>query len=401
MSVINVVGARPNFMKMAPVINELNKLNIPSFLVHTGQHYDENMSKIFFEELELPEPDIYLGVGSGLHGEQTGKIMSEFEKICMRYNPKLVIVAGDVNSTLACALAAKKLNIAVAHIESGLRSFDNSMPEEINRILTDRISDLLFTTEVSGNTNLLKEGILKKKIHFVGNCMIDSVSRFIPNAKKKNPWFKYGLKGNDYCLITLHRPSNVDSQDNIKKIVTMLNRMSEEIHILFPLHPRTQNSLKKCAIVLSDKIKLLDPLPYIEFLGLMTKAKLVITDSGGIQEETTHLGIQCITVRNNTERPVTVELGTNHLAGTNSDKVLSIFQQILNGKIKRGQIPSKWDGKASLRIGHIIFDYLNRIQSRAKPIRTQRLCLYFALPGLIKSILSVLGHAQSFSMFSF
>ena len=343
---------------MAPVISAISDIGLNNYMVHTGQHYDENMSKVFFEELRLPKPDIYLGVGSGLHGEQTGKIITEFEKICIRLNPRLVIVAGDVNSTLACALAAKKLNIDVAHIEAGLRSFDNTMPEEINRILTDRISDLLFTTEVSGNNNLLKEGIAIKIVHFVGNCMIDTVSKFIPLAKKMIPWSKYNLNENDYCLITLHRPSNVDSKSNINKIISMLNRMSEKMQIVFPIHPRTKNSLKNCTIPLSDKIKLLDPLPYIEFLGLLNQAKLVITDSGGIQEETTFLGVQCITFRDNTERPVTVEIGTNHLAGTDPEKVLAVFYEILGGKIKIGKIPSKWDGKSGLRIGRIIHDYL-------------------------------------------
>ena len=345
-------------MKMAPIIYAIKDNDLTNHLVHTGQHYDKNMSKVFFEELSLPEPDKYLGVGSGTHASQTAKILIEFEKECLKRKPSLVIVAGDVNSTLACALAAVKLNIPVAHVEAGLRSFDNTMPEEINRILTDRISDLLFTSEGSGSKNLLNEGVSKEKIHFVGNCMIDSVSKFIPLAREMAPWSKYGLSGNDYCLITLHRPANVDSRKNIEKIVTMLNRMSEKIHIIFPVHPRTQNSLKNCSISLSDNIRLLDPLPYIEFLGLMSNAKLVVTDSGGIQEETTYLGVQCITVRENTERPITVELGTNHLTGTVANNILRVFNDIVEGRCKRGEIPSKWDGNSGKRIANVINDFL-------------------------------------------
>ena len=341
-------------MKMAPVISAISKLDIDNILVHTGQHYDKNMSKVFFEELGLPDPDNFLGVGSSSHASQTAKILIEFEKQCLKRKPSLVVVAGDVNSTLACALVAVKLNIPVAHVEAGLRSFDNTMPEEINRILTDRISDLLFTTEDSGTQNLINEGVPKEKIHFVGNCMIDSVTKFIPLAKEMAPWSEYGLNRNDYCLITLHRPSNVDSRKDIVKIITMLNRMSEKIHIVFPVHPRTQKSIKNCSITLSDNIRLLDPLPYIEFLGLMSNAKLVVTDSGGIQEETTFLNIQCLTIRNNTERPVTVRLGTNHLVGTDPEKVISIFYEILNGRIKKGHTPQKWDGKAGQRIAEII-----------------------------------------------
>ena len=358
MSIISVVGARPNFMKMAPVISASKDYGLSNYLVHTGQHYDDNMSRVFFEELGLPEPDKFLGVGSGSHASQTAKILIEFEKECLQRKPSLIIVAGDVNSTLACALVAVKLNIPVAHVEAGLRSFDNTMPEEINRILTDRISELLFTSEGSGTKNLLNEGVPKEKIHFVGNCMIDSVSKFIPLAREIAAWSKYGLNSNDYCLITLHRPANVDSRKNIKKIVTMLNRMSEKIHIVFPIHPRTQSSLKKCSISLSDNIRLLDPLPYIEFLSLMSNAKLVVTDSGGIQEETTYLNIQCITFRDNTERPVTVKLGTNHLVGTDPEKVIATFYEILNGRIKNRVIPPKWDGNSGNRIGNIINNYL-------------------------------------------
>ena len=357
--IISVVGTRPNFMKMAPVIEVLNKSDIQHILVHTGQHYDKNMSEVFFDDLNMPVPDIFLGVGSGSHAEITAKLMVKFEKICLKNNPKLVIVAGDVNSTLSCALASKKLNIPVAHVESGLRSFDQQMPEEINRIITDRISDLLFVTEESGLNHLINEGVEKEKIHYVGNCMIDSVKNFFTIAIEQEPWKKYDLIENDYCLITMHRPSNVDSNKNINKLVDMLNSMSEKIKVVFPLHPRTKNSLQNTNIKLCDDILLLDPLPYLKFLGLMSKAKVVVTDSGGIQEETTYLGIQCITVRENTERPVTVDLGTNHLVGTDSSSVLITFNEIINGKIKIGTIPPKWDGNAGKRIGKIIENFLH------------------------------------------
>jgi len=358
MSVISVVGARPNFMKMASVIDGMNKLNFHNILIHTGQHYDENMSKVFFDDLKMPLPDIFLKVGSGSHAEITARIMVEFEKICLREKPKLVIVAGDVNSTLGCALAAVKLNISIAHVEAGLRSFDNTMPEEINRILTDRISDFLFITEKSGNNNLINEGTSKEKIHFVGNCMIDSVKKFLPTALEKKPWVKYDLIENSYCLITMHRPSNVDSADNLNKLVSMLNSMSEKTKVVFPIHPRTKKSLQNLNKKLREDIILLEPLPYLDFLGLMSKAKVVVTDSGGIQEETTYLGVQCITVRDNTERPITVESGTNHLVGTDLEKVITTFHEILNGRIKKGRIPTKWDGKSGERIVRIIHKFL-------------------------------------------
>ena len=356
--VINVVGTRPNFMKMMPVISGLNKLNIPNMLIHTGQHYDENMSKVFFRDLRIPDPDIFLGVGSGSHAEITAKIMIEFEKVCLKNNPRLVIVAGDVNSTLACALAAKKLNIPIAHVESGLRSYDQEMPEEINRMLTDQMSDLLFVTEKSGIEHSLNEGIAREKIHFVGNCMIDSVKKFLPAALEQKPWYKYALDEYDYTLITLHRPSNVDSAENINKAVRMLNEMSKSSKLVFPVHPRTKSRLAQSSHKLDGNILMLEPLPYLEFLGLMAKARLVITDSGGIQEETTYLGVQCITFRENTERPVTVDLGTNQLVGTDPRELLKTFNKIINGEIKKGIIPPKWDGNAGTRIVKIINEYL-------------------------------------------
>ncbi len=359
MSLITVVGTRPNFMKMAPIIKSINDAHLSNIIVHTGQHYDDKMSKVFFDDLKMPKPDIFLSVGSGSHAETTSKIMVKFEKICIKYKPRLVLLPGDVNSTLACALAAVKLNIPIAHIEAGLRSNDNSMPEEINRILTDRISDILFTTEESGTTNLLREGVEKKKIFFVGNCMIDSLIKFLPAALKLNLCEKYDIKAYEYCLITLHRPSNVDNIQNLKKLTDMLNSISKKIKVVFPLHPRTSNALKNSNLKLDDKVILLDPLPYIEFLGLMNKAKLVVTDSGGIQEETTFLGVQCITVRDNTERPITKDIGTNHLVGSTPSNVLITLDKILKGNIKKGKIPLKWDGKSSDRIIRIIQKYLS------------------------------------------
>lgn len=360
MTLITVVGTRPNFMKMAPIIESLANAHIPNLIVHTGQHYDEKMSKVFFDDLKMPEPDIFLGVGSGSHAETTSKIMVEFEKICKQIKPMLVLLPGDVNSTLACALATVKLNIPIAHVEAGLRSYDNSMPEEINRILTDRISNLLFTTETSGTNNLLKEGIEKEKISFVGNCMIDSLKKLLPKAKKLNIPIKYGLVEYEYCLITLHRPSNVDNIESLKKLIDMLNSISKRLKLVFPIHPRTKSVLDNSNLKMDESVILLEPLPYIEFLSLMNKARVVITDSGGIQEETTYLGVQCITVRDNTERPITVDIGTNHLAGSMPSKVLQNLENILNGSIKKGQIPLKWDGKSSKRIIRVIQKFISK-----------------------------------------
>ena len=278
----------------------------------------------------------------------------------MKLKPKLVIVAGDVNSTMACAITAKKLNISVAHVEAGLRSFDSKMPEEINRILTDHISDILFTTEKSANINLINEGIVKEKIYFVGNCMIDSVRKYIKYTDKINLFDKYNIQKNKYCLVTLHRPSNVDSERNLIKYVDMLNIMSKKIKIIFPVHPRTRIVLKKIGIKLNHKILLLNPLPYIEFLSLINNARLILTDSGGIQEETTYLGIQCMTIRENTERPITIEKGTNHLVGTNTNNIMKVFNDIIDGKDKKGTIPSNWDGHSSVRITEIIKEFLSR-----------------------------------------
>lgn len=345
-------------MKIAPLHKSLlkHKAIIKHYICHTGQHYDEAMSKIFFNDLELPKPDFYLGVGSASHAVQTAKIMVEFEKVLLDIKPDLVIVAGDVNSTIACALTAVKLGIKVAHIEAGLRSFDRSMPEEINRILTDAVSDYLFVTEKSGLVNLKNEGISKKKIFFVGNTMIDSLVQYLPAIKTSRVFEKNIIQRNNYVLVTMHRPSNVDDEKSLTVIMKMLERISKNTVVIFPVHPRTKKKIKN--ININKKIILTPPLGYIDFLALMKYAKLVITDSGGIQEETTYLGVQCITLRKNTERPVTVEIGTNHLLPGAGEpfakyikKVESAAFNILSGKkIKKRKIPEKWDGKASGRI---------------------------------------------------
>tara|TARA_Y100001970_G_C14193557_1_gene836784 strand:- start:203 stop:1237 length:1035 start_codon:yes stop_codon:yes gene_type:complete len=341
-------------MKMAPIIKDLEKNRHNVVIVHTGQHYDNNMSDEILNDLELREPDYHLGIMNGSHAQQTANIMTDFEKICIEILPKIVIVAGDVNSTLACSLVASKLNIKIAHVESGLRSFDKNMPEEINRIITDHISDLLFTTEQSGNMNLLKEGIVKEKIHFVGNCMIDSLQKYIMHAKKLKPWLKYGLSNSLYAVVTLHRPSNVDNKFELSKYIDILNQISTDCSILFPCHPRTLKNIKNFNLELSNSIKLVPPLGYLEFLGLLSNCSFVLTDSGGIQEETTALKIPCITLRENTERPITIDVGTNILAGTNKKNILLEVKKIINGNIKVGRIPELWDGKTAQRITKII-----------------------------------------------
>jgi len=345
-------------MKMAPIIQDLEKKGCDVCIVHTGQHYDSNMSENILNDLELRKPDYHLGMMNGTHAEQTAKIMIEFEKICIEVLPKIVVVAGDVNSTLACSIVASKLHVKVAHVESGLRSFDKNMPEEINRIITDHISDLLFTTEKSGEVNLKNEGIDRRKIHFVGNCMIDSLLKYIRHAKKLSPWEKYGILEKPYTVITLHRPSNVDTKKELLKYINIINEISKTHKVLFPCHPRTLNNIKIFNLKLSKSIKLLSPLSYIEFLGLISNADFVLTDSGGIQEETTVLKVPCITLRENTERPITIEVGTNILAGTKSKKILNEVKKIINGEIKKSDIPKFWDGKSSERISKIIYNFI-------------------------------------------
>ena len=351
--ICTVVGARPNFMKMAPIILELKRREFAQFCVHTGQHYDAQMSTIFFDELSLPKPDAFLGVGSCSHAEQTARIMVSFEKLCLEQNLTLVIVAGDVNSTLACALVAAKLHIPVVHVESGLRSFDRSMPEEINRIVTDHLSSILFTTEPSGNDNLLKEGIFSDQVHFVGNTMIDSLMAHLDKALAGKPWQRFNLEPDSYGLVTLHRPANVDDLPTLTEIGLALKEVSAELPLLFPVHPRTRSRLEQ-TLPTSSPIRIVEPLGYLDFLALMAKARLVLTDSGGIQEETTILGVPCITIRNNTERPITVESGTNRLGGVTKQGIVLASRDALSLKSFNVIPPALWDGQAASRIVDVL-----------------------------------------------
>lgn len=354
MLICNVVGARPNFMKIAPIVDELHRRGLPQLLVHTGQHYDANMSQVFFDQLGIPKPDIDLGIGSDTHTRQTARIMTAFEDVCQQHQPSLVVVVGDVNSTLAASLVASKLNIPVAHVEAGLRSFDRTMPEEINRVLTDHIADFLFTTEESGNENLRREGIDDSKVHFVGNCMVDSLLKHVERAAAETPWQPYGVTPGGYALLTLHRPSNVDDRDILAELMQTINRVSRHLPVLFPVHPRTRNHMAEWGIPVADSIRLTEPLPYLAFVGLMAKARFVLTDSGGIQEETTAIHVPCLTMRWNTERPVTVTSGTNQLVGTDARQIEDCVQQIMDGTWKTGQRPPLWDGQAGKRIVDVI-----------------------------------------------
>jgi UDP-N-acetylglucosamine 2-epimerase (non-hydrolysing) len=360
MLVLNVVGARPNFMKIAPVDLELRRRRIPRLLVHTGQHYDDNMSTVFFDELGLPKPDIYLGIGSDTQTRQTARVMTAFEEICRQHQPDLVVVGGDVNSTLAASLVAAKEEIPIAHVEAGLRSFDRSMPEEINRTVTDHLSDLLFTTERSANLNLVHEGIDEDRIHFVGNCMMDTLERHLETARKREPWRAYGLAPRDYALLTLHRPANVDQPRTLSNLMTAVDRIASRLPVLFPVHPRTHGRLDDLPLEISDDVRLLDPLPYLEFLGLMSAARCVLTDSGGIQEETTMLRVPCLTLRENTERPITLESGTNRLVGLDPDRIVREFELSIEKDYSDGSSPPLWDGHAAIRVVDTIESWLPR-----------------------------------------
>lgn len=358
MKIITIAGARPNFIKIAPLCRAFNKRKdrFEHLICHTGQHFDRNMSKIFFEQLEMPEPDFNLGVGGGSHADQTARIMIEFEKILNQHKPDLILVPGDVNSTLACSVVGSKLGIKIGHVEAGLRSFDRGMPEEINRIVTDVLSDYLFISEESGLANLRQEGLAEDKLHFVGNIMIDSLIHFLPTIEQSVILDKMNLRAGEYTLLTFHRPSNVDSRSSLTQLVDMLNHLTGKTKLVFPVHPRTRKNLEEFDLIskLSEEILTLDPIGYIDFLALTKSANLLITDSGGIQEETTYLGVQCITVRNNTERPVTVTTGTNQLIGTELDAVEKAALDVLDGNIKTGAIPEKWDGLTAERIVDII-----------------------------------------------
>ncbi len=356
-----IVGARPNFMKMAPLYKEFAKFpkEFEIKLIHTGQHYDERMSKFFFDDLQMPKPDEYLEVGSGTHGKQTAKIMERYEEVLLKDKPDLVIVAGDVNSTSACAIDAVKLHIPVAHLEAGLRSFARSMPEEINRILTDAISDYLLTPSPDGDENLLAEGVPEEKIFFVGNIMIDSLMQYQDRAKGSDILERIGIR-NDYALITLHRPSNVDNKKGLLTILNAFEEISKSINLIFPIHPRTTKQIQ--AFDLEEKVKkmknlhLIPPVGYYDFLKLQMDAKFILTDSGGIQEESTYFGVPCLTLRPNTERPITITQGTNTLVKLNTDDIINEAKIILTGNIKKGSIPKYWDGKTAERIVKIFKD---------------------------------------------
>jgi UDP-N-acetylglucosamine 2-epimerase (non-hydrolysing) len=350
MHVLHVVGARPNFMKLAPVLSALEKRRgVRQTVVHTGQHYDANMSDVFFQQLQIPAPDVNLAVGSGTHSQQTAEIMSRFEPVILERKPDLVLVYGDVNSTVATALVCAKLRVRVGHVEAGLRSFDRSMPEEINRLVTDQLADLLFTPSEDGDANLQREGVAPEKIFRVGNVMIDSLVRLLPAAKQcvTNGYPQ------SFGLVTLHRPSNVDNSEVLKEILTSLLEVSRDLAIVFPTHPRTRQRIAEFGLNVGQ-LRFSDPLPYVEFLALERRAQVVITDSGGIQEETTYLGVPCLTLRTNTERPITVSLGTNTLVGQDRRRLQRELSEILSGRGKKGTAPPLWDGHAGERIAEVL-----------------------------------------------
>ena len=371
MKLFLVAGARPNFMKIAPIVRALCKArdqrlgvsgqsayNMNWKIVHTGQHYDYEMSQTFFDDLGIPKPDFFLEDSSGSHAVQTAKIMVGFEKVCRAEKPDVVVVVGDVNSTLACSIVAKKMGIEVAHVEAGLRSFDLIMPEEINRMVTDSISDYFFVTEKSGIDNLLKEGKPKEKIHFVGHVMIDNLFYQIEQLEDENlsllPTYALKKELGDYIFLTLHRPSNVDSRETLAGITGALNEIAAETPIVFPVHPRTQKMLNEFGITLNRRVILLEPLGFKESLFLWKDAVMVMTDSGGLQEETTALGVPCLTLRYNTERPITIEIGTNTLAGNKKKDILTCYRHLVKNGKPGLSIPPKWDGKAAERIVEVL-----------------------------------------------
>ncbi len=356
--VILVVGARPNFMKIAPIYAELEKRKINQILLHTGQHYDDNMSKIFFDDLGMPQPDIYLGIGSGSHAYQTAKVMVEFEKVCQEHKPSMVVVVGDVNSTVACSMVCAKERIPCAHVEAGLRSFDRDMPEEINRLVTDAIADYLLTPSPDGDDNLRNEGVSENRIVRVGNVMIDSLFNNIDKSKTSLIHQDLNVTIGEYGVLTLHRPSNVDDKTAFIQIISALEKIGERITIVFPLHPRTKNRAEEFGLTERleqiPNIVITGPAGYLDFISLMAGAKLILTDSGGLQEESTALGIPCLTLRENTERPVTVTEGTNTIVGNNTEVIINAAMDVLDTGGKSGRIPELWDGKTALRIADLI-----------------------------------------------
>ena len=359
MKIIHVVGARPNFMKIAPIMREMARYpdEFEQILVHTGQHYDANMSQVFFDELDMPRPDVNLDVGSGTHAWQTAQIMQLFEPVLMGYKPDWVIVPGDVNSTIACALVASKLGVKVAHVEAGLRSFDRTMPEEINRLLTDRISDLLLTPSRDANENLLREGIAPEKICFVGNVMIDTLEHLLPKAEARWPNLQQQYHLGRFILVTLHRPSNVDEPETLSEIMAALMEISRQIPVLFPVHPRTRNQISTLNVSHHNNgLVLTEPMGYLDFLAMQMHASLLLTDSGGIQEETTYLGIPCLTVRPNTERPVTIIHGTNRLVESQCNALTATVKEVLQATDARKLPPELWDGKTADRIINLLMN---------------------------------------------
>ncbi|WP_300463408.1 UDP-N-acetylglucosamine 2-epimerase (non-hydrolyzing) [Desulfobacula sp.] len=358
-----IAAARPNFMKIAPLYHELvQRKGIDPVIVHTGQHYDLNMSDVFFKDFDLPEPHIHLNVGSGTHAEQTGHVMMAYEKVLMEEKPDLVVVVGDVNSTIAATLAAVKLGIKTAHLEAGLRSFDRTMPEEINRIVTDSIADFLWTPSVDGDENLIKAGIAKEKVTCVGNIMIDSLEMLRSKIENLNISGSFGLSRGSYGLVTLHRPSNVDTPEILEKLCTALSAISLKIPLIFPVHPRTLAQLKETGLEsilqMANDIHLTDPLGYKDFMNLVMGSRLLITDSGGVQEETTYLGIPCLTLRSNTERPITITQGTNLLCS--HENISRRVDHVLEGTFSKGRKPALWDGHTASRVA----DCIQRVLSR-------------------------------------
>jgi UDP-N-acetylglucosamine 2-epimerase (non-hydrolysing) len=360
--ILSVVGARPNFMKVAPIVAQLKREPdfFTSLIVHTGQHYDERLSKVFFDELGIPHPDVNLDVRSGTQAQQTAAIMASFEPVLIDSQADLVLVVGDVNSTLACALVAAKLCVTVAHVEAGLRSFDRTMPEEVNRVLTDQISDLLFTTEASADENLRNEGIDTRKVHFVGNVMIDTLLAHRERARRQRAPEALGLERQAYAVLTLHRPSNVDDAQTFERLMGALSQVAEDVPIVFPVHPRTRARLagSPTAARLADRkqLRICDPLSYLEFIDLMDGSSVVLTDSGGIQEETTILGVPCITLRENTERPVTVTHGTNRVVGTSPERIAAAWIEIKQQR-PATRTPPLWDGQSAGRIVAVLKDF--------------------------------------------
>jgi len=351
-NVAHIVGARPNFMKVAPVMSALrDRPNVVQTLIHTGQHYDVTMSDVFFQQLGMPVPDVNLSVGSSTHAKQTAEIMMRLEPVVTERQPDIVLVYGDVNSTVATALVCAKLGVQIGHVEAGLRSFDRTMPEEINRLVTDQLADMLFTPSDDGAENLRREGIPAEKIFRVGNVMIDSLVRLLPLAKKTC----VDSLPSRYALVTLHRPANVDDGARLKGILESLLEVNQDLAVVFPAHPRTQKRIADFGLHVGQ-LRLLDPLPYVEFLGLQSRATVVITDSGGIQEETTYLGVPCLTMRENTERPITVSMGTNILVGGDPEKLRLEMSRVLSGEAKKGSTPPLWDGHAGERIADILVD---------------------------------------------